>query len=267
MLQYLLTTVINFDSDDSQPETSDLLGKGRTGWIHSITTISTPHDGTTLSDIVTSIVPFLQDFIAVAAVVGNDFYDFDLQQWGFGRKADEPWMDYFRRMRVHPAWGTQNISAWDVSLEGARNLNTKLTASPEVYYFSYATTGTVLEPSSGRHLPDEDMHLILLANARIMGRFEGYWGDGRATDSTWFENDGVVNTVSMTGPTTGLNGADPVAIYRKEEALIPGQWYFVGSLKVDHRKIIGHGIKDSSRVQNMFRFFDNHCSLLLSLNE
>ena len=46
-------------------------------WIKSITGISSPHNGTTLSDIVTSGIPFLQDFIAVAAVTGNSFYSFD----------------------------------------------------------------------------------------------------------------------------------------------------------------------------------------------
>ena len=40
------------------------------------------------------------------------------------------------------------------------------------------------------------MSLILRANARIMGRNKAYWTDGSATDSTWFENDGIVNTIS-----------------------------------------------------------------------
>ena len=48
--------------------------------------------------------------IAVAAVVGNSFYDFDLEQWGFKRNNKESWSSYFKRMQSHPAWGTKKYS-------------------------------------------------------------------------------------------------------------------------------------------------------------
>jgi triacylglycerol lipase len=264
MLQYLLANVIT--DSLGNPEKSDLLGKAHSGWIKSITTISTPHNGTTLSDIVVNTVPFLQDFIAVAAVIGNGFYDFDLEQWGFSRKPGELWMDYFRRMRNHPAWKTKNISAWDLSLEGAKNLNTFLTADPTVYYFSFATSSTVLDSSTGRQVPSRDMSFILRANARVMGMKKAYWADGTATDSTWFENDGIVNTVSMAGPTTGANGPDPITPYREGEILIPGQWYFMGKFKADHKQFIGHGL-DANQAKIMLERYKTHATRLWSLPE
>ena len=81
MLDYLLRTSISDTSGIM--ETSQLLGRSENGLIKSITTISTPHNGSTLSTFISSGIPFLQDMIAVAAVVGNSFYDFDLDQWGF----------------------------------------------------------------------------------------------------------------------------------------------------------------------------------------
>ena len=45
-----------------------------------------------------------------------------------------------------------------------------------------------------------------------MGMKKAYFEDGTSTDSTWFENDGIVNKKSMYGPTTGIKWR---AVYNK----------------------------------------------------
>ena len=264
MLDYLLKTSI-VDSSGVL-EDSELLGGLNSGWIKSITSISAPHNGTTLADIVTTGIPFLQDFIAVGAVVGNSFYNFDLEQWGFERSENESWGNYFRRMRNHPAWGTKNMVAWDVSVEGARQMNTLCTANPDIFYFSFVTTNTILDSSSNRHVPDKSMSFIIRANARLMGMKKAFYADGSATDSTWFENDGIVNKISMYGPTSGANGPDPIAIYRADEMLIPGQWYVMGEYQSDHRKFVGHSLKQSE-LDSLKIVYSNHMALLWTLPE
>jgi len=264
MLEYLLKSTI-VDSSGIQEE-SELMGKSNLGWIKSITSISTPHNGTTLSDIVTTGIPFLQDFIAIAAVVGNSFYSFDLEHWRFKRTKDESWSNYFRRMREHPAWGTKNIVAWDASVEGARQMNTFCIANPNIYYFSFVTSSTVLDSSSGRHIPDKDMTFIIRAHARLIGMKKAFYSDGSSTDSTWFENDGIVSKISMYGPTTGTNGPDPIATYHENELLIPGQWYVIGEYRSDHRKFIGHGVTPIEQ-DSMKKLFTDHMSLLWTLPE
>ena len=262
MLDYLLRTSI---ADSSQKiEKNKILGMVHNGWIKSITSISTPHNGTTLTDIMTTGIPFLQDFIALAAVVGNSFYNFDLEQWGFNRNEEERWGDYFDRMKTHPAWGTKNIVAWDVSIEGAREMNTFCTANQNIYYFSYATSNTILDSSSGRHIPDKSMSFIIRANARLIGMKKAYFADGSPTDSTWFENDGIVNKQSMYGPTTGTNGPDPITDYRENDLLIPGQWYVMGDYKSDHRKFVGHSI-NQVKFDSLKTIYSNHFSLLWTL--
>ena len=262
MLDYLLKTVI-VDSSFKNEE-SDFLGKINEGWIKSITSISAPHNGTTLSDILTSGIPFLQDFIALAAVVGNSFYDFDLEHWGFRRDKEEAWASYFSRMRKHPAWGTKNIVAWDVSVQGAREMNSFCTANSNIYYFSYVTTNTLLDSTSYRHVPDKSMSYIIRANARLMGMKKAYYADGSETDSTWFENDGIVNKKSMLGPTTGNNGSDPIGNYRQNDILIPGQWYVMGEYKSDHRKFVGHGLS-KEEFDELIKIYLKHLSLLWTL--
>ena len=265
MLQYLLESVFYLEEEKEQPEESTLLGYVHAGWITSITTMSTPHNGTTLSDIIRKSIPFLQDVMGVAAVVGNDFFDFDLQQWGFEKRREETWVAYFRRMREHKAWGTGNMCAWDVSLEGARSLNTLAPVSSDIYYFSYATSNTKLDSTSGFHVPHKSMNLILWANARIMGRKKAYWTDGTATDSTWYENDGIVNTISQLGPTTGTNGEDHIVAYKAGELLIPGQWYHIKTYNLDHKAFIGHGLKGDEKINEMLALFKDQCNLLQSL--
>ena len=262
MLDYLLKTSI-LDSLNIN-EKSDLLGNIHIGWIKSITSISSPHNGTTLSDIVTNGIPFLQDFIALGSVVGSTFYNFDLEQWGFKRKKGESLRSYFTRMQKHPAWGTKNIVSWDVSVQGARELNTLCIANPDIYYFSFITSNTVYDSTSGRHIPDKSMSYIIRANARLMGMKKAYYNDGSETDSSWFENDGIVNKISMYGPTTGLNGPDPISDYRKGELLISGQWYVMGEFQSDHRKFIGHSI-NKTEFDTLMRVYNKHADLLWSL--
>jgi triacylglycerol lipase len=264
-LQYLLETEIYVDSTQAIPESSDLLGHKHQDWIRSITTMSSPHNGTTLSDIVTKSVPFLQDFIGLAAVIGNRFYSFDLEQWAFKRNDEESWSRYFTRIRSHPAWGTRNFSSWDVSLEGARQLNTLAVANKNIYYFSFATSNTHFDSLSGNHVPNKDMGLILRPNARAMGKQIDYWADSTSTDSTWFENDGIVNTISMIGPTTGLNGSDPIIEYQVNKLFVPGSWYYMGKLTMDHRTLMGHGKISNETLNNILLLFKEHAERLHAL--
>ena len=264
-LQYLLENEIYIDSARTILESSDLLGQKHQAWIRSITTMSSPHNGTTLSDIVNNSVPFLQDFIGLAAVIGNRFYSFDLEQWAFKRNDEESWSRYFTRIRSHPAWGTKNFCSWDVSLEGARELNTVAVANENIFYFSFATSNTHLDSLSGKHVPNKDMSLILRPNAHAMGKQIDYWTDSTSIDSTWFENDGIVNTISMIGPTTGLNGSDQIIEYQVNEVLVPGSWYYMGKLTMDHRTLMGHGEISIELLNNILLLFKEHAERLYAL--
>ena len=264
-LQYLLENEMYIDSARTIPESSDLLGQKHQAWIRSITTMSSPHNGTTLSDIVNNSVPFLQDFIGLAAVIGNRFYSFDLEQWAFKRNDEESWSRYFTRIRSHPAWGTKNFCSWDVSLEGARELNTVAVANENIFYFSFATSNTHLDSLSGKHVPNKDMSLILRPNAHAMGKQIDYWADSTSIDSTWFENDGIVNTISMIGPTTGLNGSDQIIEYQVNEVLVPGSWYYMGKLTMDHRTLMGHGEISIELLNNILLLFKEHAERLYAL--
>ncbi len=263
MLDYLLKTSIS--DTTGKAERSSLLSEEKNGFIKSITTISTPHNGTTLSTFISAGIPFLQDMIAVAAVVGNSFYSFDLEQWGFSINKGESWTSYFKRLQKHPAWGTKNIVSWDVSIQGAKEFNSITSANQDIYYFTFVNSNTDLNIRTGRHTPNKSMSFIIRSNARIIGMKKAYYSDGTATDSTWFENDGIVNKISMYGPTNGINGPDLITNYTSNDLLIPGQWYTVNdTLKMDHRRMIGHGTSKND-YKILFNMYSNHLQLLKSL--
>ena len=262
MLDYLLNNVLQ-DSLGTV-EKSKLLGKTNKGWIKSITTLSTPHNGTTISDFVNAGIPFLQNFIALAGVAGNSFYNFDLEQWGFKRFNEESWINYFKRMKQHSIWDSKNTVAWDSSIEGAKEINSLCVANPDVYYFSIANYKTKIDEDSGYHKPMKAMSNIIKVQARLMGRKKAYFSDGTSTDSTWYLNDGVVNTVSMYGPTTGSSGPDPITDFRQEDVVIPGQWYIMGNYEYDHSALIGHQMK-KNEYSNLKKIYSNQLRVLRGL--
>lgn len=256
MLQYLLTQAISTNEEIGELEISSLLGQSKNGWVRSITTLSTPHNGTSMSDVVIKIIPFIQYFVGVAGVVGTQFYDFNLEQWGFSRIDGESWSTYVKRMRTHTAWDTKNISSWDLSISGAQEMNGYCQADPDVYYFSITCSTTKKKENSPYHEPVEGTSILTKTRSKILGSRSGYWPDGSPTDSTWFENDGLVNTISMAGPTTGANGPDPIAAYDETELLIPGQWYTQGPFVIDHWNIVGHLGDEKSNIISVGIFLD-----------
>ena len=262
VLIYLLSQEIYQDS--VKKEESILLGESHTGWIKSITTISTPHDGTTLEHIITSAIPFVQYFAGIAGLFGNNYFHFDLEQFGFKKSKNESWLGFINRLNKNAITKTKNFSSYDLSLNGARDLNGYSQVSPEVYYFSFVTSTTKVDEKTGFHIPFEDTPLLNKARAKMIGSRSGYCLDGTQTDSLWYENDGVVNSISMFGPTTGANGPDPIVEYDPEELLITGQWYWTKINQMDHWSVIGHFGSEEKKLLG-YSIISQHVRLLKKL--
>ena len=110
MLLHLLNSTF-LKSEDGEFEESYLLGNSLRGWIKSITTMSTPHNGSTLSDIVIKSLPFTDNLLPIANLISSDYYDFDLDHWNLSKSEDESFREYLSRLTSHPAWGTKNSIA------------------------------------------------------------------------------------------------------------------------------------------------------------
>jgi len=264
MLLYLLNNTFVNDSTGLLDK-SVLLGNSFPGWVSSITTMSTPHNGATISNIVTDIFPFTDNLLPVANMISSSYYDFDLDHWGISQKENESWPDYFMRLKNHTAWETKNNVGWDSNIKGAKELNDILTIDSSLYYFSYSTTASVLDLVTGYHIPDEHLSWTNYPLCWFMGRNVVDMGGGQTTDSTWFENDGTVNTISMIRPFTGKNGPEPMKIFSNSEPVETGIWHFMGKYQQDHKNFIGFFLDDKNMVTEMMNRYENHARILYSL--
>ena len=219
---------------------SPLFLGGKT-WVKSLTTISTPHDGMTVNYMMNKTVPFGQRLVRFGSMLSKSIdgmvYDFKMDQWEIERKENESFWDYARRLRSTTLWRrTQDTSDFDLSPEGAKELNNWAKAQKNVYYFSFATEETFKSPFSNKHIPEFTMDFIWFPAAFFMGSYTRDEKDKIPIDETWFQNDGVVNTNSMDGPTIGSN--DIISDFDGNPK--KGQWNYMGILgSCDHADIIG----------------------------
>ncbi|HJV64010.1 MAG TPA: hypothetical protein VJ743_23880 [Albitalea sp.] len=227
-------------------------------WVKSVTTISTPNDGTTLAYRVVDWVPFVQQLVTgVANLTGGTFaqtiYDFKMDQWYIGpRRSDETFSDYITRVMSSPLWnsGVHDLSPYDLAPVGAMAENDWVKDQPNVTYFSVSTDSSYRGWLTGWSYPDVDTNplVFLFVGPGWMGN---YWPDSRpfapVDPASWWPNDGVVNTVSHKAPTwamtpTGTIYARPVVIKDLRNGGTPqaGAWNWKGVMDgYDHFDIIG----------------------------
>ena len=122
-----------------------LLSNEYNGWIKSITTISTPHNGTTLVPIIQGMFPFINSMVIWMGVISQNntienHFKFDLNQWGLNIKENENIFSYIGRIKKSKISSSKNFSSWDLSPSGADEFNQIYNTDSIVYYFSFATT-------------------------------------------------------------------------------------------------------------------------------
>ena len=247
VLAHLLAYGAPAETDRSGAGTSALFRGGKTNWVRSVTTLSSPHNGTTLTKGVYTVTFNLAEQLVgvIAALAGNSnaassIYDFKLDQWGLHRNDGERFADYLARIKASPVMQpghTHDLSSWDLSPEGAAELNAWVKTVPEIYYHSLSTASTYRGLFSDNAYPTATSALILGPGALWMGSYRNLSprpGEVRIDDK-WLQNDAVVNTVSMTGPTGSSVVAFNAAAPRK------GVWNHMGLWDGwDHMDIIGH---------------------------
>src|SRR5699024_2784948 len=130
------------------------LFEGGKDWVHSITSVATPHNGSTFAD-EDELIPFIKEMVihfASAAGINQDHlvYDFKMDHWGLKRKNGERFSTYMNRVMDSSIWDSEDISAYDLSTKGADELNQWVDLQSELYYFSYTGNTTYRAPSGDR---------------------------------------------------------------------------------------------------------------------
>lgn len=219
----------------------DLLHRGHFGpganarWVFSCVTLSSPHNGTTLTEMSkespTSWMQVLLGALLERAGSHWPTYDLDLDHWNLPRVANEGWATALRRISGALA-RTHDFSLWDLHPAGAKEINGRVITHPDVFYVSWANEETFSLPILGNQLPSLVMDPWMIPFATFMGTHRSHHG---VMPSQWFKNDGIVNTCSMGAP----DGAPRWKSNGRE--LRRGTFNYMGCIQgKDHLKVVGH---------------------------
>ncbi|TDH68094.1 hypothetical protein CCR75_007582 [Bremia lactucae] len=221
------------------------LFKGGKKWVHSITTISTPNQGTTLGDGISVIGNNVKNlFVGLLNVVGllgdsgSMIYDAKLEHWGISPKEwNEPIPEYLDRVFSSPifARGFRDISLWSLSTSGAKEEATWVTTLSDVYYYSYSTLDTFESLDILLRKISRPNLVTMLLPLRPFSAFIGsrYTTDQLQLSTDWQPNDGIVNTISMAS-----DGVGPSIVFTGTSAL--GRWHMMPQVnRLDHLAIVG----------------------------
>ncbi|WP_143317579.1 lipase [Clostridium sp. HBUAS56017] len=242
----LITQLLEKGSTDElstpQNNLSELFSGGKS-WISSVTTLSTPHDGSPTARETSTFLPNVQQFVArLGSQVGvinsdNPCFDYRLDQWGLHKKTNESFKDYKERVSNSSLWNkTKDFSLWELTPEGSKELNSWVSAQDDVYYFSLSCQDTHKDSLTNHQVPDINMNPLFIPSSQYIGScISNNPGEVQITNN-WWANDGLVSVLSAEGPHEGSK--DKITPYNG----IPekGTWNYLGTRQsTDHIDIVG----------------------------
>lgn len=275
MLQYLLEIKAFRNKKGKKIHTN-------ANWIKSITTISSPHNGSTLCwllgasqetglfvpgfNLGVATMRFLQlfAFLESGSTKLKEFYDLKLAHWGF-KQGDMNSLDYLKSVINNDRFfNSRDCPIYDLSLNGMSEWNKKLIEYPSTYYFSYISQCSTRIPFTRLSIPGTGTHIV--------NRYFCYQLGAMKINSTslpvlketkWRPNDGIVPTYSQDYPKLGRKAkrnpgiGDPRG-YKK------GMWYVLKKLKdTDHHEVaLNPYIINKRKGLNLYREIFHRIDLL-----
>ena len=243
----LLTSLLEYGNEAEMnatgDETSPLFTGKKGDWVHSVTSLCAPHNGSSLTCIIDSIgsVAGFTDStqllvslcfgVAGIAKPASGVYDFMLDQFGVGEisGSSDDVADAFARV----ADVGNDHAGYDLSPDGAAALNKTIKTVEGVYYFSYSYLTTKDGSLLSGQVPDSGTFAVLYPTALAMGSYKGTTKGGIVIDEAWQPNDGLVSVVSAQYPT----GEEWTEYNNKK--VQRGIWNVMPTRKGDHGKVIG----------------------------
>ncbi len=237
----LLTSLLEYGAPDeveiSGDEVSPLFTGDKGEWVNSVTALCAPHNGSSLYYVVDQfnlVGEAMNIFTAIAGVnaeLDTGMLDLQLEQFGIESGSGQS-IDLTNEAFSS---GTDN-AFYDLSPDGAVELNKIIQAVDDVSYLSYTYCTTKKSPLSDNQIPIWATLTVLKTTALLMGRYTRDASQGGVViDSTWLPNDGLVNVVSAQHP----SDEEWLDYTGTEEKLERGVWYVMPIRQGDHGTVIG----------------------------
>lgn len=160
----------------------------------------------------------------------KEYYNFGFDHFNMSRKKLGIWGLVGCLMGKSGPFATGDWILPDLTIQGSIRLNSHISTFPNTYYYSYATKRTrkllsltvpsglfgihpllfirVVQMSQWRHPPD------------VNPPYKGY------RDEDWWDNDGALNTISMTHPRLPIEHPSCFVVKDSDQPLQPGIWYY-----------------------------------------
>lgn len=228
LLEYGCEDEINASGEDVSP----LFKGGQGNLVNSVTTLCSPHNGSTLYYCVEqyNVVDYALDFVFYGSKLAldssvSDYYDFHLEHFGIDTESQ----DASTILKTVFSQGTDN-AAYDLSPDGAAEINKNIKTVDNVYYFSYAYSMT--EEKWDKQIPTGSINILTIP-ATLIGSYSENKVTDYPIDETWLENDGMVNVISAKYPFT-----DEWQDFDSEN-IVKGKWNVMPVLKGHHGTVVG----------------------------
>ena len=151
------------------------------------------------------------------------------------------------------AYGLENsmpdntdTAAYDMFIDHAMEINKNTVTDKNTYYFSIPCTASI-KNDDGTYRADKDrMEFIYQSSADEIGVIKGTTSGGYVVDESWFENDGLVNTVSAKAPSDA-----PSKDFDKEN-ITAGVWNIMPVYQGDHMSLQGGFFKVNTDVERLY---------------
>jgi len=206
----LLIELLVNGSEEEKAVTGDdispLFTGNHRGLVNSLTTISTPHNG-------------------VSAMTIHD-EGINVSNWTI--KALEYSISPRKDGRVE-----YDCTGYDMYIDSAAELNSKLHIQDDIYYFSIPTNSSH-RLLNGVYVPNRrTTERLFRDTSYLIGKYKGKTKNGYIIDEKWRENDGIVNVISAKAPFT-----EPSTNFDINN-LQPGIWNVMQPVYMDHLAIVG----------------------------
>ncbi len=244
----LLASLLAYGSQEeieaTGEETSELF-KGGHNCVHSCITLSAPHNGSQVSNlIVDTKIPLFAiaaGLNVVGATLGNDtgVLSLQLSQFGITPKQGEK-RAKFSMSKIIKFYTANDNCGYDMTLKGARELNETIKLAPETYYYSYSTACTEPTGLCGRQKGVETMTSIFNFSSKFIAFTEGMTIDGIKIEGNWAVNDGIVPLASGLYPLLDEENAFDYEETLQNGTIEPGKWYYPDTMVgMDHFDFCG----------------------------
>jgi len=223
-------------------ELSDFFKGGKGDYIYSLTALAAPHNGTSAYCVSTDDVPVSEKenlFESVKRKIQNG-----LSNMIGSATADKD--------ENKAKWDN---AAYDMYIDNALELNSKIATLNNVYYFSIPCSATTKNADGTWSPVESKMESLFVSSSKAIGAFKGVTEGGYEIDETWRENDGLVNTISATAP-FGAPSADYV-----KGSVQAGVWNIMPTYDGDHMSLQG-GMTKPNEVKDLYV---EHLSMINSL--